>query len=341
MTIAVEQADAAAVEPESARAGERWIVPAENVLPQMLDWRRRGLRTALATLVAIDGSFPRALGAQMAIAQDGSAAGYISGGCLEGVVVAEAQGAILDHKNRLVRYGKGSKYFDIALPCGSGVDIYFDTSLSTRLTERILAELTARRPVVLKTGLADGKSVLVTRDLTGAELLRTARHETIFARAYRPRLKLVIAGVGPAAAILARLACTADIDVEILTPETRLIEQAARHGFAARRLTLGCPPPALKLDAWTAGVLLFHDHDWELPLLPLFLKSKCFYLGAVGSSGTRQARRRALAAMGVDPAAMMTLRTPAGMIPHAKQPVELAVSVLAEIVAAAKDRHAV
>ena len=337
MTIAVEQADAAA---ERARASERWIVPGENVLPQLLDWRRRGLRTALATLVAIDGSFPRALGAQMAIAQDGSAAGYISGGCLEGAVIAEAQGAILDHKNRLVRYGKGSKYFDIVLPCGSGVDFYFDTSLPTRLTERILAELTARRPVVLKTGLADGRSVLVTSDLTGADPVRTARHENVFARAYRPRLKLVIAGVGPAATILARLACTADMDVEILTPEAGLIEQAEWHGFAARRLTLGCPPPALTLDAWTAGVLLFHDHDWELPLLPLFLQSECFYLGAVGSSGTRQARRRALAGIGVDPAAMMTLRTPAGMIPHAKQPTELAVSILAEIVAAAKDRHA-
>lgn len=129
------------------------------------------------------------------------------------------------------------------------------------------------------------------------------------------------------------------MQVEILTPEVGLIEEAARHGFSARRLTSGSAP-ALKLDAWTAGVLLFHDHGWELPLLPVFLESECFYLGAVGGGGAREARQRALAGMGADAAAATMLRTPAGMIPHAKQPAELAVSILAEIVAAAKEKRA-
>lgn len=126
MTITLQQAGAVAAEPGTISAGERRIDPVENVLPRLLDWRRRGLRTALATLVAIDGSFPRALGAQMAIAEDGSAAGYISGGCLEGALISEAQDAMAEHKNRLVRYGKGSKYFDIVLPCGgSGAARFF------------------------------------------------------------------------------------------------------------------------------------------------------------------------------------------------------------------------
>ena len=339
MTIAAEQAAAGAPEPEGTGSGERWIDPAENVLPQLLDWQRQGLRTALATLVAIDGSFPRALGAQMAMAQDGSAAGYISGGCLEGALIAEARNAMHERKNRLVRYGKGSKYFDIVLPCGSGVDVYFDTSLPSALIAGILTELTTRRPAVLKTGLADGRSALVTCDPAGGELLRTERRDNVFARAYWPGLRLVIAGAGPSVTILARLARTAGMQVEILTPEAGLIEEAARHGFSARRLASGCEP-ALKLDAWTAGVLLFHDHGWELPLLPVFLESECFYLGAVGGGGAREARQRALAGMGADAAAATMLRTPAGMIPHAKQPAELAVSILAEIVAAAKEQRA-
>ena len=62
----------------------------------------------------------------MAIAEDGSASGHISGGCLESALIAEAQIAMRDHANRLVRYGKGSKYIDIELPCGSGLDIYFE-----------------------------------------------------------------------------------------------------------------------------------------------------------------------------------------------------------------------
>jgi xanthine dehydrogenase accessory factor len=317
---------------------KRWVVPEENVLPHLLDWRQQGLRTALATLVEIDGSFPRPLGAQMAIAANGSAAGFISGGCLESAIIAEAQDAIHERKNRLVRYGKGSKYFDIVLPCGSGVIVYFDTNPSSPLVAELLAELTARRPAGLVTSLADGKSVLIARD--GAEALRTTRRGDLFARAYRPSLRLVIAGAGPAALLLARLAFTADMAVEILTPEDGLIDEASRQGFVVRRLLHGRSPPLLELDAWTAGVLLFHDHDWEAPLLPIFLSSECFYVGAIGGWRTREARQRTLAEIGVDKAAMTTLRTPAGMIPHAKQPVELAVSILAEIVAAAKDRRA-
>jgi xanthine dehydrogenase accessory factor len=338
VTVDLQQAGGVAAEPGTISAGERRIDPVENVLPYLLDWQRRGLRTALVTLVAIDGSFPRALGAQMAIAEDGSAAGYISGGCLESALIAEAQDAMAERKNRLVRYGKGSKYFDIVLPCGSGVDVYFDINLPTRLTERILAELISRRPALLQTSLANGRSVLVASE--DEEPLITERRENVFARAYQPRLKLVIAGMGPAVSLLARLASTAEMDVEILTPEAGLIEEAARRGFSARTLTLGGAQPALTLDTWTAVALLFHDHGWEQPLLPVFLKSECFYIGAVGSSGTRQARQRALAEMGLDPAAMTTLRTPAGMIPHAKQPAELAVSILADIVAAAKDMRA-
>jgi xanthine dehydrogenase accessory factor len=336
VTVTLGHRPGGAGAPESVRRDERRIVPAENVLWRLLDWRRRGLGTALATLVAIDGAFPRALGAQMAIAEDGAAAGYISGGCLESALIAEAKSAIHERKNRLVRYGKGSKYIDVVLPCGSGVDIFFDTNLPGPLIERILAELAARRPAVLMTGLDDGKSAL----LEGAETLTTARRENVFARAYRPSLKLVIAGAGPAVTLLARLASTADMAVEILTPEDALIEEARRHGFSARRLTHGRSPPPLELDAWTAGVLMFHDHGWELPLLPVFLKSECFYIGAVGGGRTRQERQRMLDAMSVGEAAMSALRTPAGMIPHAKQPVDLAVSILAEIVAAAKDRRA-
>jgi xanthine dehydrogenase accessory factor len=85
----------------------------KTVLPQLREWQQKGVRVTLATLVGIDGSSPRGLGAQMAIAEDGSAAGHISGGCLESALITEAQIAMRNHANRLVRYGKGSKYIDI------------------------------------------------------------------------------------------------------------------------------------------------------------------------------------------------------------------------------------
>ena len=132
------------------RAGQSGALfePSENVLPQLREWQRRGLGATLATLVGIEGSSPRSLGAQMAIG-DGSAIGHISSGCLEGALIAEARIAMRRHENRLVRYGKGSKYLDIQLPCGSGLDIYFDQEPPRALIEGVCAELEARRAAAL------------------------------------------------------------------------------------------------------------------------------------------------------------------------------------------------
>lgn len=309
MSISAERKPASSNADEQ---GGRWIAPAENVLPQLLEWRRLGLRTALVTLVGVEGSSPRPLGAQMAVAETGAAVGHISGGCLEGALVAEAQAAMASGENRLVRYGKGSRYIDIVLPCGGGLDIHFDQDAPGGAIERVLAELEARRPAALDIGPG-------------------------FRRAYQPRLRLVIAGAGPAVISLAELAGLADIEAEIVTPARGLLQEAARRGLAARELVAGQPFPGLSFDPWTAAVAMFHDHAWESAVLPSFLASDCFYLGAVGSRKADEARRALLARDGVPPEALARLRGPAGLIPNARRPAELAVSILAEVLAAAKD----
>jgi xanthine dehydrogenase accessory factor len=315
-----------------------WIESTENVLFQLREWQREGLRTTLATLVGIEGSSPRTLGAQMAIAGEGRAAGHISGGCLEGALIAEAQIAMRGHKNRLVRYGKGSKYIDIQLPCGSGLDIYFDQEPPRALIERICAELEGRKPAALKIDLETGESRLLTGAAAGATGIGAARQGRMFVRGYAPRLRLVIAGAGPAVLLLAQLAHAMDMEIKILTPEAPIAQEARFHGLAAKELVAGKTLDDLELDAWTAAVLLFHDHAWELPFLQTFLGSPCFYLGAVGSQRTHEARQAALAGIGASPAAAARLRGPAGLIPKAKQPRELAVSILAEIVLEAKEK---
>ena len=314
----------------SEQAG-RWIEPSGNVLTKLQEWQRIGLRVTLATLVGIDGSSPSMLGAQMAIAEDGSAIGHISGGCLERAIIAEARIAMRNRTNRLIRYGKGSKYIDIKLPCGSGLDIYFDQDLSSFLIERICKELEWRRSVALRTNLKTGESHL----LTGRADLSIAREGDLFVRAYAPKLRLVIAGAGPAVTTLARLAQAVDIEVRIFSQDTALVSEARVHRLEARELHVGVIPD-LELDAWTAAVLLFHDHEWELPLLQPILSSPCFYLGAVGSRRTQEARKTALCKAGTNSLVISRLRAPIGLLPHAKGPRELAVSILAEFMSEAK-----
>src|SRR5262245_54146686 len=108
---------------------------ADDVISALLAWQTQHLKTAIVTLVGIDGASPRPLGTQMAVAEDGNYVGYLSGGWFENAVVAEAVNLIKSQRNALIRYGKGSAYFDVKLPCGSGLDLYFDQSVSINFLE--------------------------------------------------------------------------------------------------------------------------------------------------------------------------------------------------------------
>ncbi len=87
----------------------------------------------------------------------------------------------------------------------------------------------------------------------------------------------------------------------------------------------------MPIDPWTATVLLFHDHDWEAPILARALNSKGFYVGALGSPKTHRMRCDRLAGMGVPQEQIARIHGPIGMIGRARDPGTLALSVLSEI----------
>src|SRR5690349_14277087 len=96
-----------------------------EILRFMAEAGRRGQHAALVTITGLTGSSSRPVGTLMGVAEDGRFAGSFSGGCIEAAVVAEAMEAIRDGRPRQVRYGAGSPYIDIRLPCGGGVDLLF------------------------------------------------------------------------------------------------------------------------------------------------------------------------------------------------------------------------
>ncbi len=298
------------IESESAVPGAH----CDFVLPQLATFRARGLRTALVTLVGIEASSPRPLGAQMAVAETGEWIGYISGGCLEGAVAAEAGLVIAEGRNRIVRYGRGSPYLDIRLPCGGALDLHFNLALHDAALDAAIDYAARRIPFEVRTELNTGETLVVAR--TGVPNLASAREGDLFRRVYAPALRLLIAGQGPAADVLARMTEAAGYDVALID-DAGAIEAA-------------------KPDPWSAFVTLFHDHDREVAFLAQALTSDCLYIGAMGSAAAKTARETALRAAGVPDEAIARLRSPVGLIPLAKSPAELAVSVLSEIVAVAK-----
>lgn len=269
--------------------------------------------SVLVTLTGIEGSTSRALGAQLAVRADGSYLGSFSGGCIEAAVVAEALAVLAEGRGRTVRYGVGSPFIDIRLPCGGGIDLLFTPRPDLTVLRRVLESLEARQPAALDVA-ADG----IAPEATDSYVCR-----------YLPPLRVLALGQGEDLAAFARLAQRYGLKVECHVPD----ESMAGEDCAVHRLQQRSAVPELSSDPWTAIVFLFHDHDWEEALLPAALAVPALFIGAVGSPRTQAARSQMLRAKGVSETAIQRLRGPIGLIPATRDPGTLALSILAEVVA--------
>ena len=99
----------------------------EKVLEQAQGWLDAGKGVALATVVSTWGSSPRPVGSQLAIDAAGQFVGSVSGGCIEGAVVQEAQEAIQDGKPRLLEFGvSNSQAWEVGLACGGKIQVFVE-----------------------------------------------------------------------------------------------------------------------------------------------------------------------------------------------------------------------
>ncbi len=98
-----------------------------EVLPELLEWWRAGEEIGVGTVVATFRSAPRPPGASMLVGPDDTAVGSVSGGCVEGAVVGEAQEVIKDGKPRLLDFGiSDDQAWEVGLACGGKVEIYVE-----------------------------------------------------------------------------------------------------------------------------------------------------------------------------------------------------------------------
>lgn len=304
-----------------------------DAAPYMLAADTDALRAAafdgavLCTLVGVEGGFSRSVGAQFAVRPDGSTVGDMTGGCLEAALITEAQDARATGRARSVRYGLGSPFIDIRLPCGGGVDCFIDPAPDRALLADALARLEARAPVALSFTTEEGKA---DYRLEAAQPGRVSGFEEDggrFTRIFHPRLRLLLLGIGPEMHAVARYAQVHGCQVESFWP-------AGRQGMPPRAepLWLGSPPD-LSVDPWTAIILLFHEHEWESGILPWALASDAFFVGAMGGARTSEGRQAELRRLGVSNADMARLHGPIGLIPHVKDARTLGLSILAQVVA--------
>ena len=258
--------------------------------------------TGLCTITGIDGSYSRRLGAQLAVGPGGEMVGSLADGCLERQLAAELGRAGEQGTPTVRRFGAGSTQIDFRLPCGSGIDVLIDPAPDRDACGRAVALLDSRCAASLR--------------LPGTPAGLTTRH-------YIPPPRLLVFGEGPEQQALLHLAAAAGIETEL----------------PGRDMAIGELPSAHPVDPWTAIVLLYHDHEWEGPLLRWALGTPAFLIGAQGGARTRAQRLEQLCADGFGADDLARITSPIGLIPRSREPLVLAVSVLAEIVGRYEQLH--
>ncbi|GAB5512108.1 MAG: molybdenum cofactor insertion chaperone PaoD [Hyphomicrobiales bacterium] len=283
----------------------------------------------LAIISDVTGPSYRPVGAMMAVLSPTESVGGLSSGCVEADVRLHAMDAITSGRQRTVRYGSGSSFFDIQLPCGGGLEILLVPDPDRNALEEVIRRRAAREPCTLRIDVGSGVINVEDVGVTGKS------GECLLVR-MEPEIRFLAFGKGPEAIAFCALAHSADYPHLLLSPDEETLTGARSSGCDTHLLTMKGFPEDLTADSWTAIALFFHDHDWEPPILSDALATQAFYIGAQGSSRARDARLIELEAMGIDQQERDRVRGPIGVIPSARDPRTLAVSVLAEIIATAQ-----
>lgn len=292
----------------------------DDPLTAALAWRD----PVLAIITGITGPSYRPLGEIMTFGRDGQV-GSLSSGCIETDLAGHAEHALQDGP-RVVRYGEGSPWFDLQLPCGGGLEI----TLIPRPCRQLLTDIAKARADRQHVALC----ILPDLSLTRCEPGPTGPTSKGFRILLLPPPRFLVFGQGPEAVTFAGLVHAAGYPHLLLASDLQTVAGADAAGCTTRLLHWPALPTDLQIDDRSAVVLFFHDHDWEPPILARALGSPAFYIGAQGSMRARDARVERLRKQGVHDG-LDRLRGPIGLVPSARDPRTLAVSVLAEILQAA------
>lgn len=280
-------------------------------------------RFALATLVVVDGSAPRDVGAQMLITEDDDW-GFLSGGCIEADVARHGREALATGAPRLLRYGEGSPWIDIKLACGSGISVLVEpVAADEPAVAAMLEGWDARHPVQWS---SDGRARFAApSDEAPCDTWDGAR----YTRLYTPPLRLVLVGEDGAALSAAALALEMGWQVALIAPGGPAEPPFA--GIAYRRNDPVAALTAIGVDRWTAVAVLSHDREDDERGLAAALQSEAFYVGAIGARARLDARRARVRAHGVSEAAIARLHAPIGLYGFGKAPRDVALSLVAEV----------
>ena len=301
-----------------------------QVLQQARDWFRAGQPVWLVTVIETWGSAPRPPGALLCLRGDGLVAGSVSGGCVEDDLIERVRHGERVDKPSLITYGvTKEEAARFGLPCGGNLRLVQEPLRAVDWIDEVLAR-TARHELVARTLRLDTGEVRVETATRGEAFQFDGQQLRAL---FGPRWRLLMVGAGQLSRVLAQMALALDFEVICCDPRE---EYHLTWDVPGTTFSKAMPDDLvleLQLDPHSAVVALTHDPKLDDMVLLEALKSPAFYVGALGSRGNTAKRKERLAMFDLTPAEIGRLHGPVGLDLGSKTPAEIAVSVIAEIVA--------
>ncbi|HEV7678125.1 MAG TPA: XdhC/CoxI family protein [Candidatus Dormibacteraeota bacterium] len=341
-----------------------------ELLPTLDEWAALDPHLAIATVVGTAGSTPRPTGARLLVDRDGRMAGSVSGGCLEAAVIGEAQATLAgEQPPRLLHYGISDEMgWEVGLACGGTVDIFVETVQwdgSDPVLAAVRQAIERDRAVALLTvvGGDDAGARAATRgDGTLVGTLGSAALDSAVVPLVERRLRSGLAGTDEVAGVavfvdpivasphlaivgavhiaiaLSTMARAAGYRVTVIDPRGAFLTE---ERLPDADLVAQWPDdalPSLDLGPRDAAVCLAHDPKFEDPALSVLLRSPVGYVGAIGSRTTHGKRVARLHEAGFTDEEIARIHSPVGLDIGAATAEEIAVSILAEVIATRRGR---
>jgi len=309
-----------------------------HVLRTLRDWRLAGRRAALFTVVRSWGSSPRPVGALMALAEGGAVVGSVSGGCVEDDLLSLFAGA--DARDGTAWDGPACEFLTygvtaaearrFGLPCGGTLELLLERQPHPATLGELVERLAAGDLVCRSVQVADGTVTLSKADTPGALQFT----DGIVSQTFGPGYRMLLIGAGQLAEYLATMALFNGFAVTVCDPRSEY-----RIGWQVPGVRQVTEMPddtviAFRPDRRSAVIALSHDPKLDDLALIDALSADAMYVGAIGSRRNTAARRERLAKhFGLSEQALDRLHAPIGLYIGSKTPAEIAVSIMAQVLA--------
>jgi xanthine dehydrogenase accessory factor len=335
-----------------------------DLLDTVREWFQAGEQVAVATVIRVEGTAPRPVGARLIVSSGGRMAGSVSGGCVETTVYQEMMDLLEGGPPRVLHFGiTEDMIWDVGLACGGTIDVFVQ-ALDPRIVAALGERVEQQEPVALVAfieGEKAGATALVTADgevlgpdpgpaATRATEMLASRVDRgrifeptpgarVYIEPFLPPPLLVIAGGVHVAIPLARFGKELGFRVVVVDPREKFANRERFPG--ADQVLVTWPDKALaglEVGDTTYIVLLTHDPKIDEPTLAAAIKTGAAYIGAIGSRKTHADRYERMEWWGITGEQLDRVYSPIGLDLGGSTPEETALSIIAEVVAVKNGR---